>query len=184
MTTRRLRRVAAMSEVAPEPRDVRSGKERNLPVRAGSYGSSAGSQPVAAGTDTPCDDDSIERPGRSGEISPMFDEDSCEEVVMAARTSRQLEQMARREALSLVSSKRADRVSREKRLDGLAIAVTAALVQRREIDRTIGARLVEMTEGEGLQLREAIERCGLLSLQEAQRLHSAAVAERDGLVEH
>lgn len=86
--------------------------------------------------------------------------------------------MARREALSLVSSKRAERVAREKRLDGMAVAVTAAMVQRREIDRTIGAMLVEMTDDEGLQLREAIEWCGLLSLQEAQRLHSAAVAER------
>lgn len=102
---------------------------------------------------------------------------------MAARTSRQLQQAARREALSLVSSKRAERVAREKRLDGLAVAVTAALVQRREIDRIIGTRLLEMTEDEGLQLREAIEWCGLLSLQEAQRLHSVAVAERDGSLE-
>lgn len=102
---------------------------------------------------------------------------------MAARTSRQLEQMARREALSLVSSKRAERVAREKRLDGLAVAVTAALVQRRELDRTIGSRLVEMTEEEGLALREAIEWCGLLSLPEAQRLHSAALGERAGSVE-
>lgn len=99
---------------------------------------------------------------------------------MVARTNRQLEQMARREALSLVSSKRAERVTREKRLDDLAVAVTAALVQRREIDRTIGIRLVEMTQDEGLQLREAAEWCGLLSLQEAQRLHAAAVAECDG----
>lgn len=113
----------------------------------------------------------------------MFDEGPCEEVVMAERTSRLLEQVARREALSLVSSKRAERVAREKRLEGLAVAVTAALVQRREIDRAIGARLVEMTRDERLQLREAIEWCGLLSLQEAQRLHTAAVAELDRSVE-
>ena len=102
---------------------------------------------------------------------------------MASRTSRQTEQMARREALSLVNSKRAERAAREKRLDALAVAVTAALVQRREIDRAIGARLVEMTKDEGLQLREAIEWCGLLSLPEAQRLHAVALAERTGSVE-
>ncbi|GAC1378517.1 MAG: hypothetical protein NVSMB48_00100 [Marmoricola sp.] len=96
---------------------------------------------------------------------------------MTTKTTRQLEQLARREALSLVSEKRAARLAREKRLNGLAVTATAALVQRRDLERIIGEVLAEMTGEEGLQLREAIEWCGLLSLSEAQRLHSAAMAD-------
>ena len=96
---------------------------------------------------------------------------------MTMKAKRQLEQIARREALSLVSEKRAARLAREKRLNGLALTATAALVQRRELERTIGEVLVEMTDDGGLQLREAVEWCGLLSLPEAQRLHSVARAD-------
>ena len=94
---------------------------------------------------------------------------------MTATTARQA---ARREAMSLVSSKRSERIAREKRIDALAIAVTTAMVERRGLEDVIGAKLLEMTEVEGLQLRDAIEWCGLLTLAEAQRLHSSALADR------
>ena len=97
---------------------------------------------------------------------------------MTTKTSRHLEQSARREALSMVTAKRAERLEREKRLEVLAVAVTAAMVQRRDLEHIVGARLVDMTEVEGLPLREAVEWCSLLSVSDAQRLYAAAVANR------
>ena len=94
------------------------------------------------------------------------------------KTSQQLRQLARREALSMVNAKRADRLAREKRLEALAVAVTEAMVQRRELEGVIGERLIEMTEVEGLPLREVVDWCGLLSVSEAQRLLAAATVRR------
>lgn len=94
-----------------------------------------------------------------------------------ARSSRQIEQQARREALSAVSAKRQERFAREKRLEAAAVAITAALVQRRELERLVGENLMAMTQAEGLRLREAVEWCDLLSYAEAQRLHAAALAD-------
>jgi hypothetical protein len=94
-----------------------------------------------------------------------------------AKSSREIEQQARREAQSAVSAKRQERLAREKRLEGAAVAITAALVQRRELERVVGESLVAMTRTEGLRLREAVEWCDLLTYAEAQRLHAAALAE-------
>lgn len=92
-------------------------------------------------------------------------------------TTRQMQQRARREALSAVSAKRQQRLAREKRLESAAVAITAALVQRRELERVVGENLVAMTRTEGLRLREAVEWCDLLTYAEAQRLHAAAMAD-------
>lgn len=92
-------------------------------------------------------------------------------------TTRQMQQRARREALSAVSAKRQQRLAREKRLESAAVAITAALVQRRELERVVGENLVATTRTEGLRLREAVEWCDLLTYAEAQRLHAAAMAD-------
>lgn len=92
-------------------------------------------------------------------------------------SNRQLAQQARREALSAVSARRQERLAREKRLESAAVAITAALVQRRELERLVGQNLVAMTRAEGLRLREAVEWCDLLTYAEAQRLHAAALAD-------
>lgn len=88
-----------------------------------------------------------------------------------------MEQQARREALSAVSAKRQERFAREKRLESAAVAITTALVQRRELERLVGENLMAMTQTEGLGLREAVEWCDLLTYGEAQRLHATALAD-------
>lgn len=94
-----------------------------------------------------------------------------------AMSSRQIAQQARREALSAVSAKREERLAREKRLESAAVGITAALVQRRELERLVGEYLVAMTQTEGLRLREAVEWCDLLTSAEAQRLRATALAD-------
>ena len=94
-----------------------------------------------------------------------------------AKSSRQIEQLARREAQSAVSAKRQERLAREKRLEAAAVTITAALVQRRELERVVGESLIVMTRAEGLRLREAVEWCDLLTYSEAQRLHAAALSD-------
>ena len=93
------------------------------------------------------------------------------------KSSRQIEQQARREALSAVSAKRQERLAKEKRLEAAAVTITAALVQRRELERMVGESLVVMTQTEGLRLREAVGWCDLLTYPEAQRLHAAALTD-------
>lgn len=88
-----------------------------------------------------------------------------------------MEQQARREALSAVSAKRQERCAKDKRLESSAVAITAALVQRRELERLVGENLITMTRTEGLRLRDAVEWCDLLTYTEAQRLHAAALAD-------
>lgn len=90
-------------------------------------------------------------------------------------SSRHIEQQARREAQSAVSAKRQERFAKEKRLELVAVAITSALVQRRELERLVGESLVVMTQTEGLRLREAVEWCDLLTYSEAHRLHAAAL---------
>lgn len=93
------------------------------------------------------------------------------------KTSRQIAQQARREAHSAVSAKRQERLAREKRLEVTAVTITAALLQRRELEHIVGKSLVVMTQTEGLRLREAVGWCDLLTYSEAQRLHGAALTD-------
>lgn len=93
-------------------------------------------------------------------------------------SNRQIEQRARREAQAAVSAKRQERLAKEKRLEALAVAVTAAMAQRRELDRLVGETLLCMTKSEGLDLREAVGWCDLITIVEARRLRAAVLVER------
>ena len=86
-----------------------------------------------------------------------------------------IRQEARRAALDAQSKRRRERAEREKRLQYLAVRVLVAIRERDaamvEADRRAGKALREMTEDEGLSVREAIEWCGgEITLREATRL--------------
>lgn len=91
---------------------------------------------------------------------------------MSQQTTRQ---KARRDALSVAAKRRAALRERARRVEGLAVAVLGAVRQREaavlDAERRAGEALHEMTVGEGLTLREAVEWCdGQISLREATRL--------------
>ena len=75
-----------------------------------------------------------------------------------------IRQEARRAALDAQSKRRRERAEREKRLEYLAVRVLVAIRERdaavAEADRRAGQALREMTEDEGLSVREAVEWCG------------------------
>ena len=90
-----------------------------------------------------------------------------------------IRQEARRAALDAQSKRRRERAEREKRLDYLAVRVLVAIRERDaavvEADRRVGKAIREMTEDEGLSVREAIEWCGgEVTLREATRLRRLA----------
>ena len=77
---------------------------------------------------------------------------------------RSMRQAARRSALDAQAALRKERADRERRLEGLAVAVLTALGERdgavRDTERRAGEALRTMTAEEGLSLREAVEWCG------------------------
>ena len=82
---------------------------------------------------------------------------------------------ARRSALDAQAVLRKERADRERRLEGLAVAVLTALGERdalvRDAERRAGHALRTMTEDEGLSLREAVDWCGSgVSVREVTRL--------------
>jgi hypothetical protein len=82
---------------------------------------------------------------------------------------------ARRSALDARAALRKERADRERRLEGLAVAVLSALGERdalvRDAERRAGQALRTMTEEEGLSLREAVDWCGSgLTVRETSRL--------------
>jgi hypothetical protein len=86
-----------------------------------------------------------------------------------------IRQEARRAALEVQSKRRRERAGREKRLEDLALRVLVAVREREaavsEADRRAGKALGEMTEDEGLSVREAVEWCGeVLTSREVTRL--------------
>ena len=86
-----------------------------------------------------------------------------------------IRQRARQQALDVAAQHRRERAAREKRLQDLTASAIAAVMERDEFvasaDRRIGATLRQMTEVEGLTLREAIEWCGdAVTKREATRL--------------
>jgi hypothetical protein len=86
-----------------------------------------------------------------------------------------IRQEARRAALDVQSKRRRARAEREKRLEYLAVRVLVAIRERDaavvEGDRRAGKALREMTEEEGLSVREAVEWCGdEITTREATRL--------------
>jgi len=90
-----------------------------------------------------------------------------------------IRQGARRAALDAQSKRRRGRAEREKRLEELAVRVLVAVRERDaavvEADRRAGKALREMTEDEGLSVREAVEWCGNeITTREATRLRRLA----------
>ena len=90
-----------------------------------------------------------------------------------------IRQEARRAALDAQSKRRRGRAEREKRLEDLAVRVLVAVGERDaavvEADRRAGKALRDMTEDEGLSVREAIEWCGdEITTREAMRLRRLA----------
>jgi hypothetical protein len=90
-----------------------------------------------------------------------------------------IRQEARRAALNVQTKRRRQRAEREKRLEGLALRVLVAVRERdaavADADRRAGRALCEMTEEEGLSVREAVEWCGdEITAREATRVSRLA----------
>jgi hypothetical protein len=87
-------------------------------------------------------------------------------------------QAARRSALDAQAARRKERADRERRLEGLAVAVLTALGERdalvRDAERRAGQALRTMTDNEGLSVREALDWCGSgVTVREITRLFAA-----------
>lgn len=90
-----------------------------------------------------------------------------------------IRQEARRVALDVQSKRRRERAEREKRLEELAVRVLVAVRERdaavADADGRAGKALRDMTEDEGLSVREAVEWCGdEITTREATRLRRLA----------
>jgi hypothetical protein len=97
--------------------------------------------------------------------------------------SQTIRQQARRQALDVAAKRRRERQERERRLEDLMVQVLTAVGERdaaiAEADRRAGEALREMTEREGLTLREAVEWFdGQVSLREATRLRRLADGDK------
>jgi hypothetical protein len=95
-------------------------------------------------------------------------------------------QAARRSALDAQAILRRERADRERRLEGLAVAVLTSLGERdaaiRDTEKRAGMALQTMTIEENLSLREAVEWCGsgALTVREVTRLRQLAHDPPDG----
>jgi hypothetical protein len=90
-------------------------------------------------------------------------------------SQQSVRQAARRSALDAQAVLRKERADRERRLEGLAVAVLTALGERdalvRDAEQRAGQALRTMTEDEGLSLRKAVDWCGSgLTVREITRL--------------
>jgi len=95
-----------------------------------------------------------------------------------------IRQEARRAALDAQSKRRRGWAEREKRLEELAVRVLVAVRERdaamADANRRAGEALREMTEDEGLSMREAVEWCGdEITTREATRLRRLVGADGD-----
>jgi hypothetical protein len=93
-------------------------------------------------------------------------------------SQQSVRQAARRSALDAQAVLRKERADRERRLEGLAVAVLTALGERddlvRDAERRAGQALRTMTD-EGLSQREAVEWCGSgVTMREMTRLRRLA----------
>ena len=90
-----------------------------------------------------------------------------------------IRQEARRVALDVQAKRRRERAEREKRLEDLTVRVLVAVREREaavvDADRRAGNASRDMTEDEGLSVREAVKWCGdELTTREASRLRRLA----------
>jgi len=88
-------------------------------------------------------------------------------------------QAARRSALDAQAVLRKERVDRERRLEGLAVAVLTALGERdaavHDAEKRAGEALQTMTDDGRLSLREVVDWCGSgVTVREATRLRLVA----------
>lgn len=93
-------------------------------------------------------------------------------------------QAARRAALEAQAKRRRERAEREKRLEAIAVRVLVALAERdqavRLSEQRAGVALQELTQVEGLPIRETVHWCAdQITVREATRLRRIA-AELDG----
>jgi hypothetical protein len=100
-------------------------------------------------------------------------------------SQQSMRQAARRSALDAQAARRKERADRERRLEGLAVAVLTALGERngtvQDAERRAGDALRTMTDDEGLSVREAVEWCGNgLILREITRLRRLDGGQQDG----
>ena len=99
--------------------------------------------------------------------------DGCERRNGDVMGQQSIRQAARRAALDAQSKRRQARAEREKRLEDLAVREREAAVA--DADRRAGTALRDMTVGEGLSVREAVEWCGdEITTREAARLRRLA----------
>jgi hypothetical protein len=101
---------------------------------------------------------------------------SVTETVMNQQSVRQA---ARRAALDAQAVLRKERADRERRLEGLAVAVLTAIGERDgavwDAERRAGEALRTMTGDEGLSVRAAAEWCGnAVTMREVTRLRRLA----------
>jgi hypothetical protein len=101
---------------------------------------------------------------------------SMTETVMNQQSVRQA---ARRAALDAQAVLRKERADRERRLEGLAVAVLTAIGERDgavwDAERRAGEALRTMTGDEGLSVRAAAEWCGnAVTMREVTRLRRLA----------
>jgi hypothetical protein len=94
-------------------------------------------------------------------------------------------QAARRSALEAQAARRKERADRERRMEGLAVAVLTALGERdgavKAAERRAGEALWAMSEEEGLSVREAVDWCGIgITVREVTRLRRLARDPQDG----
>jgi hypothetical protein len=90
-------------------------------------------------------------------------------------SQQSVRQAARRSALDAQAVLRRERADRERRLEGLAVAVLTALGERnalvRDAELRAGQALRTMIDEEGLSLREAVDWCGSgLTVRDITRL--------------
>ena len=88
-------------------------------------------------------------------------------------------QAARRTALEAQAKRRRERAERDKRLEAIAVQVLVALAERdqavRLSEQHAGAALEELTQDEGLPIREAVHWCAdQITVREATRLRRIA----------
>ena len=100
-------------------------------------------------------------------------------------SQQSVRQEARRSALDAQAARRKERADRERRLEGLAVAVLTALGERdgavKDAEKRAGEALRAMSEDEGLSVRETVDWCGTgITVREVARLRRLARDPQDG----
>ena len=100
-------------------------------------------------------------------------------------SQQSVRQAARRSAVDAQAARRKERADRERRLEGLAVAVLTALGERdgavKDAERRAGEALRAMSDDEGLSVREAVDWCGTgITVREVTRLRRLARDPQDG----